>query len=167
MWCDESTYCGIYMYWQLPIYKVYHEPGKLLDNHSSLKCFFSCFFHLLGVRQNSWIIFQGLPPNPWPPNISNKVVYFKMSCRIITNNKSPENMQDLPNQDIFYTFPYWVNIAGQSCYSCRAFFRRTSPRPVSSFSCRSGLNNCSINSGSKSCIPCRLTKCLQVSYKQN
>jgi len=58
--------------------------------------------------------------------------------------------------------PDHLHFGGQSCYSCRAFFRRTSPRPVSSFSCRSGLNNCSINSGSKSCIPCRLTKCLQI-----
>ena len=60
-----------------------------------------------------------------------------------------------------------THFTGQSCYSCRAFFRRTSPRPISSFRCRSGLNNCTINSGSKSCIPCRLTKCLQVSCKLN
>jgi len=58
--------------------------------------------------------------------------------------------------------PDHLHFGGQSCYSCRAFFRRTSPRPISSFRCRSGLNNCIINSGSKSCIPCRLTKCLQI-----
>jgi len=63
--------------------------------------------------------------------------------------------------------PDHLHFGGQSCYSCRAFFRRTSPRPVSSFSCRSGLNNCSINSGSKSCIPCRLTKCLQIGMDPN
>jgi len=57
--------------------------------------------------------------------------------------------------------PDHLHFGGQSCYSCRAFFRRTSPRPISSFRCRSGLNNCVINSGSKSCIPCRLTKCLK------
>jgi len=58
--------------------------------------------------------------------------------------------------------PDHLHFGGQSCYSCRAFFRRTSPRPISSFRCRSGLNNCIINSGSKSCIPCRLTKCIQI-----
>eukprot|EP00092_Neocalanus_flemingeri_P018610 GFUD01020154.1.p1 GENE.GFUD01020154.1~~GFUD01020154.1.p1 ORF type:complete len:460 (+),score=117.03 GFUD01020154.1:43-1422(+) len=58
--------------------------------------------------------------------------------------------------------PDHLHFGGQSCYSCRAFFRRTSPRPISSFRCRSGQNNCIINSGSKSCIPCRLTKCLQI-----
>jgi len=58
--------------------------------------------------------------------------------------------------------PDHLHFGGQSCYSCRAFFRRTSPRPISSFRCRSGKNNCIINSGCKSCIPCRLTKCLQI-----
>ena len=70
-------------------------------------------------------------------------------------------------------------LTGQCCYSCRAFFRRSSSRPVSSFRCRSGTlfshlslshklisrsgkNDCIITSGIKSCIPCRLSKCLQV-----
>jgi len=58
--------------------------------------------------------------------------------------------------------PDHVHFGGQCCYSCRAFFRRTSVKPVASFRCRSGRNDCVISSGIKSCIPCRLQKCLQV-----
>jgi len=58
--------------------------------------------------------------------------------------------------------PDHVHFGGQCCYSCRAFFRRTSIKPISSFRCRSGKNDCIISSGIKSCIPCRLQKCLQV-----
>ena len=38
----------------------------------------------------------------------------------------------------------WIKkyVLGQCCYSCRAFFRRTSVKPVSSFRCRlEELNN--------------------------
>lgn len=58
--------------------------------------------------------------------------------------------------------PDHLHFGGQCCYSCRAFFRRTSHKNVASFRCRGGQNNCKIISGSRSCIPCRLTKCLQV-----
>jgi len=58
--------------------------------------------------------------------------------------------------------PDHLHFGGQCCYSCRAFFRRTSSRPVSSFRCRSGSNNCVITSGCKTCIPCRLARCLQI-----
>jgi len=58
--------------------------------------------------------------------------------------------------------PDHVHFGGQCCYSCRAFFRRTSVKPMSSHRCRSGKNDCVISSGIKSCIPCRLNKCLQV-----
>jgi len=60
--------------------------------------------------------------------------------------------------------PDHVHFGGQCCYSCRAFFRRSSSRSVSSFRCRSGRNDCIITSGIKSCIPCRLTKCLEVRF---
>ena len=36
------------------------------------------------------------------------------------------------------------------------------PMEVMSFCFRSGRNDCVISSGIKSCIPCRLQKCLQV-----
>ena len=62
----------------------------------------------------------------------------------------------------FFFSPSSSDTSGQCCYSCRAFFRRSSSRPVTSFRCRSGRNDCIITSGIKSCIPCRLTKCLQV-----
>lgn len=54
------------------------------------------------------------------------------------------------------------HFGGMCCYSCRAFFRRTSTRPLSSFKCRGGENNCVVTAGSKCCIRCRLRKCLQV-----
>merc|ERR1712242_159161 len=63
--------------------------------------------------------------------------------------------------------PDHLHFGGKSCYSCRAFFRRFSLCPLSSFRCRSGLNNCIINSGRRGCIPCRLNKCLQVGLGQN
>lgn len=63
--------------------------------------------------------------------------------------------------------PDHVHFGGQCCYSCRAFFRRSSSRPISSFRCRSGKNDCIITSGIKSCIPCRLTKCLQIGMDPN
>jgi len=58
--------------------------------------------------------------------------------------------------------PDHLHFGGQCCYSCRAFFRRTSQRPISSFRCRGGKGDCVVSSGSKSCIPCRLTKCLKI-----
>lgn len=63
--------------------------------------------------------------------------------------------------------PDHVHFGGQCCYSCRAFFRRSSSRPVSSFRCRSGKNDCIITSGIKSCIPCRLAKCLKIGMDPN
>ena len=101
--------------------------------------------------------------------------YSTMSCLFLPictklmprdKEKRPNPMSKSVNQE-FWKINWVFKFTGQSCYSCRAFFRRTSPRPISSFRCRSGLNNCTINSGSKSCIPCRLTKCIQVSFKLN
>ena len=54
-------------------------------------------------------------------------------------------------------------ISGQSCYSCRAFFRRTSVKNPSKFRCRTGKHDCKISNGVKTCISCRLDKCLKVS----
>ena len=48
-----------------------------------------------------------------------------------------------------------------SCYSCRAFFRRTAPRSHS-LSCRSSLGKCEISSKHKKCISCRYNKCLEI-----
>ena len=63
---------------------------------------------------------------------------------------------------IFLLITHNSQSPGQCCYSCRAFFRRTSVKTPASYRCRSGKNDCIISSGVKSCISCRLQKCLKV-----
>jgi len=63
--------------------------------------------------------------------------------------------------------PDHIHFGGQSCYSCRAFFRRTSVKPHSKFRCRTGKHDCKISTGVKSCISCRLQRCLKIGMDPN
>ena len=53
---------------------------------------------------------------------------------------------------------------GHCCYSCRAFFRRTSQRKAAKGlkRCRTGLKNCEVSDVKKNCIFCRYLKCLEI-----
>ena len=53
---------------------------------------------------------------------------------------------------------------GHCCYSCRAFFRRTTQRVTLKGlkRCKTGLKNCELSPTTKSCINCRYNKCLSI-----
>ena len=55
-------------------------------------------------------------------------------------------------------------ITGHCCYSCRAFFRRTSQRVKLKGlkKCKTGLGLCDVSEAAKSCINCRYSKCLSI-----
>ena len=74
---------------------------------------------------------------------------------------------------------------GHCCYSCRAFFRRSTKRKkvkgslryksqdkifqtiIFSVRCRSGGNNCVVTEGTRKCISCRYDKCIKADMKVN
>ena len=51
-----------------------------------------------------------------------------------------------------------------TCYSCRAFFRRTAQRKAAKGlkRCRTGQKKCEVSDEKKNCIHCRYLKCLQI-----
>ena len=51
-----------------------------------------------------------------------------------------------------------------TCYSCRAFFRRTAQRTAAKGlkRCRTGMKNCEVSEEKKNCIHCRYLKCLKI-----
>ena len=57
--------------------------------------------------------------------------------------------------------------AGRSCYSCRAFFRRTVERVNRKGlkKCKTGRADCLVTESDKSCIHCRYTKCLNIGMR--
>ena len=66
------------------------------------------------------------------------------------------------------TFPLFpsdnICIAANCCYSCRAFFRRTTTRVrlKGLKRCKTGLKACHVSQSAKSCIHCRYNKCLSI-----
>merc|ERR1711892_1224860 len=60
--------------------------------------------------------------------------------------------------------PDHLHFGGHCCYSCRAFFRRTSQRKAAKGlkRCRTGLKNCEVSDVKKNCIHCRYLKCLEI-----
>ena len=63
--------------------------------------------------------------------------------------------------------PDHYHFGGHCCYSCRAFFRRTIERMEKiEVVCRTGKDDCTINSISKSCSACRYKKCISIGMKK-
>merc|ERR1711892_1135302 len=60
--------------------------------------------------------------------------------------------------------PDHLHFGGHCCYSCRAFFRRTSQRKAAKGlkRCRTGQKNCGISDQKKNCIHCRYMKCMEI-----
>merc|ERR1711970_722170 len=60
--------------------------------------------------------------------------------------------------------PDHLHFGAHCCYSCRAFFRRTTERKEAKGlkRCRTGLQNCEVSDTTKSCIHCRYTKCIEI-----
>ena len=56
------------------------------------------------------------------------------------------------------------NFVAHTCYSCRAFFRRTAQRKAAKGlkRCRTGLKKCQVSDEKKNCIHCRYLKCLKI-----
>ena len=54
--------------------------------------------------------------------------------------------------------------SAHTCYSCRAFFRRTAQRKAAKGlkRCRTGLKNCEVSDEKKNCIHCRYLKCIKI-----
>ena len=54
--------------------------------------------------------------------------------------------------------------SAHTCYSCRAFFRRTAQRKAAKGlkRCRTGLKNCEVSDQKKNCIHCRYLKCINI-----
>merc|ERR1712106_34174 len=61
--------------------------------------------------------------------------------------------------------PDHLHYGGQSCYPCRAFFRRISTISRSDVECISGTNDCFASFVGKRCIKCRYKKCLEAGMK--
>ena len=59
---------------------------------------------------------------------------------------------------------YIIITKGHCCYSCRAFFRRTTQRVKMKGlkKCKTGLGRCDVSEDAKSCINCRYNKCLRI-----
>merc|ERR1719278_53422 len=63
--------------------------------------------------------------------------------------------------------PDHLHFGGHCCYSCRAFFRRSTKRKSvkGSLRCRSGTNNCLVTEETRNCISCRYDKCIKAGMK--
>jgi len=60
--------------------------------------------------------------------------------------------------------PDHLHFGAHTCYSCRAFFRRTAQRQAVKGlkRCRTGLKKCQVSDQTKNCIHCRYLKCLEI-----
>ena len=63
--------------------------------------------------------------------------------------------------------PDHFHFGGRTCYSCRAFFRRTVERVQRKGlkRCKAGTGDCVVSQDAKSCIHCRYTKCINIGMK--
>jgi hypothetical protein len=64
----------------------------------------------------------------------------------------------------FLGFINRLSLPAHTCYSCRAFFRRTAQRKAAKGlkRCRTGLKNCEVSDQKKNCIHCRYIKCIKI-----
>merc|ERR1711892_1072034 len=78
--------------------------------------------------------------------------------------KRPPALLNLTCGVCFAPAPDHLHFGGHCCYSCRAFFRRTSQRKAAKGlkRCRTGLKNCDISDQKKNCIHCRYMKCMEI-----